>query len=102
MGSSMITSELDAIKIFIVECGVGAGAWNTHGGIARIHLHRGKFTGMGTKAIGAVFCRDDGIVFMNPLNTARALHNNKLFKGELADPDFFNKFKIELERLRDA
>lgn len=95
----MITSELDAIKIFIVGCGVGAGAWNVYGGIARIHLHRGEFTGIGTEAVGAVFCRDDGIVFMNGLPTGRS---SKLFKGELADPDFFDKFKVELEKLRDA
>ena len=103
----MITSndELGAIRLFIIECGVGAGAWNTHGGIARIHLHRGEFAGMGTRAIGAVFCKDDGMVSMSVLTSGilgSGSHNGKLFKGELADPDFFDKFKVELEKLRDA
>ena len=101
MGLSMITSELDAIKIFIVGCGIGAGAWTVHSNVARIHLHKGEFTGMGTKAVGAVFCRDNGVVVMSTLTPATHRHG-KLFKGELADPNFFNKFKVELEMLRDA
>lgn len=91
-----MTTELDAITIFIDECDMGCGIWVTNDAYSKISLFMKPFKGLGTKCLGCVAYHNGAIrVYEN------VEHNMVLvFKGDLFDPCFFDGFRSILEVLR--